>query len=930
MQLYSLAIPLCLEAPLALKANSQKSGECTASPNILHLAEIMSPRMGTSSKEDEPWAYECREFLRQFAVGKPISFTSTFSLPPKDDIPSDFGHAEINGQNVATEVLRAGFARCKDIKRDPTEEDTRRKELENEAHNGMVGMWNPQGPKDHNVQYTMPVDSAAFINEWKGKTIDGIVEQVRDGSTIRIRLLMPEDQHQFANISLAGVRCPRAGGRDGEAAEEWGEEAKFFVESRLLQRVVRVQILSLPAPTSTPFASTAPNAPPPSASIFIGNVLHPNGNIAEFLVAAGLARVVDWHAGMLAAGGAMERLRAAEKYGRFFVHAMCFGELTRLSRTAKEKRLNLYSKVAVPAKATGGVAPVAQRGAFDATVVRVWSGDQVSIVEKGGKDRRVQLSSVRAPKASEPKQAYYANEAREFLRKKLIGKHVKVNVDFVRPKEGEFEERDAVTIRYGNAQTNIAEQLIEKGLATALRHKRDDESRSSEYDKLMVAEQNALNESRGIHSSKEIPLPRIINASESSTKAASWLSSFKRQGRVPAIVDYVASGSRFKVLVPKDNLSLTLVLSGIRAPRTARNASEKTEPYGQEALDFATRRYMQRDVEVEFETTDKTGGFIGALYLNKTENAAVTLVREGLATIHDYSAESLPWSKSLYEAEAEAKANKHNIWHDFDASAEEPVPASTDNGATPLKSEYLDILVSDIRTTPSFGFSVQVLNENTAQLEKLMKDFAVHYRNAPVVPSFAPKAGELIARRDTGHALQAKFSGDGAWYRAKVKRSSAPKKEVELMFIDYGNQETTAFSNTRQLDPRFRSLPAQAQDARLSFVKLAGPETEYAEDAIARFRTLAEDRKLVANVDHKDGHILHLRLIDPQDPQSTNDPHASINTELVRDGLAMIDRKDRYLASYPGMLKALQEATLGAKRDRLGMYELGDIGDDDE
>ncbi|QRV79522.1 staphylococcal nuclease domain-containing protein 1 [Ceratobasidium sp. AG-Ba] len=869
---------------------------------ILHLAEIVSPRMGTASKEDEPWAYECREFLRQFAVGKPITFTSTFSLPPKDDIPSDFGHAEINGRDVATEVLRAGFARCKDIKREPTEEDTRRKDLETEARNGMVGMWNPQGPKDHNVQYTMPVDSAAFVNEWKGKNIDAIVEQVRDGSTLRVRLLMPEDQHQFANISLAGVRCPRASGRDGEAAEEWGEEAKFFVESRLLQRVVRVQILSLPAPTSTPFASTSPNAPPPSASIFIGNVLHPNGNIAEFLVGAGLARVVDWHAGMLAAGGAMERLRAAEK-------------------SAKEKRVNIYSKVAVPAKATGDAAPAPQRGPFDATVVRVWSGDQLSILEKGGKERRVQLSSVRAPKASEPKQAYYANEAREFLRKKLIGKHVKVNVDFVRPKEGEFEERDAVTVRYGNAHVNVAEQLIEKGLATALRHRRDDESRSSEYDKLMAAEQNAVNDLRGIHSGKEIPLPRIINASETSTKAASWLSSFKRQGRVPAVVDYVASGSRFKVLIPKENLSLTLVLSGIRAPRTARNPSEKSEPYGQEALDFATRRYMQRDVEVEFEATDKTGGFIGALYLNKTENAAVTLVREGLATIHDYSAESLPWSKTLYEADAEAKANKRNIWHDFDPSAEESIPAPTDNGATPLKSEYLDIIVSDIRTAPSFGFSFQVLNEKTAQLEKLMKEFAVHYRNAPVVPSFVPKAGELIA---------AKFSGDGSWYRAKVKRSSVAKKEVELTFIDYGNQETTAFSNTRPLDPRFKSLAPQAQDARLSFVKLAGPETEYAEDAIARFRSLAEDRKLVANVDHKDGHILHLRLIDPQDPQSANDPHASINTELVRDGLAMIDKKDRYLASYPGMLKALQEATLGAKRDRLGMYELGDIGDDDE
>ena len=36
---------------------------------------------------------------------------------------------------------------------------------------------------------------------------------------------------------------------------------------------------------------------------------------------------------------------------------------------------------------------------------------------------------------------------------------------------------------------------------------------------------------------------------------------------------------------------------GIRAPRTARSASEKSEPYGSESLRFASR-YMQRDVEI--------------------------------------------------------------------------------------------------------------------------------------------------------------------------------------------------------------------------------------------------------------------------------------------------------------------------------------------
>ena len=56
---------------------------------------------------------------------------------------------------------------------------------------------------------------------------------------------------------------------------------------------------------------------------------------------------------------------------------------------------------------------------------------------------------------ADPKQAYYAQEAREFLRKRLIGKHVKVHVDFIRPREGEFEERECATVRYGGQNSCV-------------------------------------------------------------------------------------------------------------------------------------------------------------------------------------------------------------------------------------------------------------------------------------------------------------------------------------------------------------------------------------------------------------------------------------------------------------------------------------------
>jgi staphylococcal nuclease domain-containing protein 1 len=49
--------------------------------------------------------------------------------------------------------------------------------------------------------------------------------------------------------------------------------------------------------------------------------------------------------------------------------------------------------------------------------------------------------------------------------------------------------------------------------------------------------------------------------------------------------------------MPKENTKITFVLAGIRAPRTARNATEKPEPYGPEALKFASK-FLQRDVEI--------------------------------------------------------------------------------------------------------------------------------------------------------------------------------------------------------------------------------------------------------------------------------------------------------------------------------------------
>ncbi|SPC67296.1 related to transcriptional coactivator p100 [Ustilago sp. UG-2017b] len=955
----------------------------------VHIAGIAAPRLGSRDREDDPQAFPSREYLRLLTVGREIRYRNEYTVPAPAAVPGSavaqprqFAHVFLPPKgpglpdtNVAHEILAAGWAKVHDsvARRSDEADDSgswrqKLRSVQEQAVAAGVGLW---GPDDLlKVHHSMPEDTAVFLAEWKGKPIESIVEQVRDGSMLRVRLLLSSTHQQMINLSLAGIKAPRVTGGGGasptDASEPLGEEAKFFVESRLLQRNIKVTLLSVPQPVAaqTPFASTAlsaaaPAPAQPSASVLIGLAIHPVGDIAQFLLVAGLARCVDWHAGILASYGGMEKYRQAE-------------------RAAKEKRLNLWQSYSAPYSSSTTLAsqPVAAR-TFDAVVSRIISGDTIQVRKalgdgKLGPEKRIQFSSLRQPQAKDAKQAGYAAEAREFLRKRLVGKTVLVQMDYIKPKEGDFDEREYATVKQGKQDADIGLLLISKGLATVQRHRRDDEDRSPDFDRLMEAEAKAVSEAKGIHSGKELPAPRMGDASETASKANTFLPGLKRAGRIAAIVDFVASASRFKLIVPRENVRLTFVLAGIRAPKTARNTSEKDEPFGREGLDFSTMRALQRDVEIEVFSTDKVGGFIGALYLNKTDNMAVSLVEGGLATVHGYSAESTPFYKQLLDAEEKAKAGKLGVWHDYDAAAEEAGEYADSTGAVaggavgggvgaarargaqawgsaaangggaasatgvapvPARTEYVDCMISDVRGSSNpddpFGFSIQVLNDQIQELESLMEEFSLHHKSptSSSPSNFIPRAGDLVS---------AKFSQDNAWYRAIIRKTSPALKEALVSFIDYGNQEHVKFSNLRPLDStRFgrTRLAPQAKDARLSFVKLYdGKQAEYVEEALDRFRQIAaEGRKMIANIDYVEPGtgVVHVTLYDPESPSVGKSPEEGcINYELTREGYALLDKGVRYWKSYPVLTKALERGLEEANHRHRGIFEYGDPTED--
>ncbi|KAF7729367.1 hypothetical protein EC973_004624 [Apophysomyces ossiformis] len=853
---------------------------------LLALSNVQAPRLGNKDRDDEAFAFLSREYLRKLLVGKEVAFVPEYTVTTVNP-PREYGFILLaNNEDVAELGVRNGWLKVRESKARGNEEEHEAtletlRQLEDEARQAKRGMWSDKEDGQRKISYSFDGDARTFLNQYKGKPLDAIIEQVRDASTYRILVHLPDKSQQVLTLFLSGIKAP-ACKRDNAPADQtnlsepFGEEAKYFVETRLLQRGVKVILEGVSQ-------SGGQN--------FVGSIKHPAGNISELLVANGLAKCVDWSITLVTDGPVA--LRNAE-------------------RAAKEKKLRIWRDFVAKEKTNDSE--------FDGQVVKIVNGDTIVVKTKAGVERKIQFASLRqvpkgagstvpGGKSRDIKEVGYQFEAREFLRKKLIGKQVHVVVDYHKPAQDGFEAKDCATVKLGNV--NIAEQLVERGLANVIRHRKDDDNRSQCYDQLLLAESKAQEAQKGIYSTKEQPIVRIVDASENAAKSRQFLSFLKRSGKLNAVVDHVANGSRLFVWVPKENCRLTFVLAGIRAPRVGRSPSEKSEPFGAEALAYVTEKCLQRDVEIEIDNVDKTGSFIGNLFI-QGENLAVSLLQRGFASVHEFSANESHYTNQFYTAERTAQAEKKGIWQHYEEKKAVVEDVAEEQNAGPRR-EYVDIVVSDI--VSGSNFYVQIINAEIRQLETLMTELS-QYQNGRPHEAIKPRVGDVVS---------AQFTEDNAWYRAKVRRIT--HEGVHVLYIDYGNSEILSSSRIRSLPDRFKSLKPQAHEAVLSFVQSPARDADYGLEAYEFFRELTGDKQLVANIDARENGVLCVTLYDPSNSQSAE---ASLNLEMVREGQALVTPKVRYAKGNQHILKSLEDAMESARKERIGVFVHGDYSLNEE
>lgn len=213
--------------------------------------------------------------------------------------------------------------------------------------------------------------------------------------------------------------------------------------------------------------------------------------------------------------------------------------------------------------------------------------------------------------------------------------------------------------------------MVAKGFATVVRYRQNDDQRSTFYNDLLVAESKAEKSQNGLHTKKDIPLQRIRDVSTDPVGAKSHLQALKRAREMKAVVEFVTSGSRLKLFVPKEYCLITFLLAGVKCPRAARitpgTGGMEAEPYGEEALAFTRKMCFQKDVDIQVENMESKGsGFIGWLTIDGV-NLSVALVEEGLAEVSNFMEQGEQY-KALKAAEERAKTKKLNVRLNFNST----------------------------------------------------------------------------------------------------------------------------------------------------------------------------------------------------------------------------------------------------------------------
>ncbi|KAL8273573.1 hypothetical protein Esti_002500 [Eimeria stiedai] len=885
------------------------------------LSSVVAPRVAmksmTHETQDEPYGWPAREFMRNYLIGQQVSFKVEFAMNGKE-----YACVTFKGENVACELLRRGLAKLRENKNPPQAHDFEELEqCEAEAKTRQLGLHSPDGGSSTVRDITWGVGdssfASSFASKYAGQELPAIVEYVRDGGSVRVAICLSKENQTppsfaYCAVCLAGIQCPSSR-RDAEGnfvPEPFAAEARFFVEIRLLNRDVRLQVEG-----SDDFGNV------------LGSLLHPNGDIRLLLLLNGFAKVNN---ATIQLTDSPAKLRQAMK-------------------EAQANRLRRWKDMP-----TGSLSDGMEQVYF-AQVEEVVSGDSVVLQLANDESRRVYFASIRCMRSGNPtkrqsrEEEALALEAKELIRKKCIGKTVKVFLEYVKssftpasggpppPASDSKGNLHFVSLYVGSPKLlgvgeeglasraseerkgqNLTELLLQGGLAKTVPHRADDDQ-AERFDVYQSLEKEAQSAKRGLFAApKDIKISRVVDlvGPGNTQRALAHLQQLQRHTHLEAIVENVFNAGRFRLRIPSQNLFLSFALSGIRAPQTARNAGalpggpkeRQGEPLGAEALRFARLRVLQREVFVNVEQCDRGGNFLGSLlYGQHKANLAAELLEAGLAQTVPFSVERAACRDLMLASEAKAKAARVNLWG---------LPGALDEEQT--EQLFAETTLTGVAVAHVDRFDLfYIRDERSGDLLRLREETAEATRDPPTADQTYTLGG-LPRKGETVLGLHAK---DEQWQRARVEGRSGPK--VLVFFIDEGTRASLSIDKMRRCPASLGTgaFPEQALPCALSGL-LPPPDIEA--EAAESLRELVEGQTFHCLIESLDDDKRRRCVLTAEEDYAEKGP--SVNERMLSLGLALFDRKSS--TKFASRFSAEEQK---ARKQHVNVWRYGDIdGEDDD
>jgi len=306
-------------------------------------------------------------------------------------------------------------------------------------------------------------------------------------------------------------------------------------------------------------------------------------------------------------------------------------------------------------------APVKTKG----TVRSVNGGDVFTIFTAEGNLIKAQLSSIQAPRMGTATRAEeaFAWEAREFLRKKIIGQQLSITI-----------VNQAGDMNYVNAllgEQDLAELMVSNGWCTV-----HPKAKGEHAEELAEMEARAREDHIGIFQTDRSKAQR--NAE--SIKPFKLFEECKSKP-VSGVVESVRSGSTLRVVLLPSLVQVTLAVAGVQAPAVKwineKHAHEEVEPCGLASLKFVEDHVQHRDISIELKSLEKNDTFVGVVKLLGRDLGA-ELVKMGLAQVVPGAGirEGSEYYNTLMGFQNAAVAKKAGMWKFTSAPAAAPAAAA--------------------------------------------------------------------------------------------------------------------------------------------------------------------------------------------------------------------------------------------------------------